>query len=219
MPINERYLTQFTENTFLHITCKAIGNVYLFRNDDNRRYFLKKYAEYSNGYLQTYSYILLGNHVHWLVKTVSEESLFNFIDILPQKDQKSHQKKYLKNEISFEEAVEFQLKDFFISYAMSYNKMYNRSGALFLNPFRRVKVKDESHFTQIIIYQHANVMKHGILNDFETYFWSSYIALLSDKPTVLKREEVLHWFGGREGFIRLHRAMSEYYYSHPIAIE
>jgi putative transposase len=48
---------------------------------------------------------------------------------------------------------------------MSYNKKYNRAGALFLNPFRRVKVEDDQHFTQIVIYQHANVVKHGILKD------------------------------------------------------
>jgi len=219
MPINHKYIESFTESTFLHITCKAVSNVHLFRNDDNRRYFLKKYAEYSYGYLETYSYILLDNHVHWLVRTVTEKLLFDFLNLIPLKDQKSHQKKYLKNEISFEEAIEFQLKDFFISYAMSYNKRYNRSGALFLNPFRRVKVEDEQHFTQIVIYQHANVVKHGILKDFENYFWSSYNALLSEKPTVLKRDEVLNWFRGRKEFIRMHREMSEYYYGHEVAIE
>lgn len=219
MPINERFLAQFTENTFLHMTCKAVSNVALFRSDDNRRYFLKKYAEYSHGYLNTYSYILLDNHVHWLVKTALAESLYEYINIIPVKDQKSHQRKYLRNEIRFEEAVEFQLKDFFISYAMSYNKMYNRSGALFLNPFRRVQVEDEAHFTQIVIYQHANVLKHKVQKDFENYFWSSYSALLSDKPTILKRDEVLNWFGGKAEFVRVHREESTFYYGHPMVIE
>jgi putative transposase len=219
MPINSKYIEAFTESTFLHVTCKAISNVHLFRDDNNRRYFLKKYAEYSYGYLETYCYILLDNHVHWLVRTVAHESLTDFLNLIPLKEQKLHQKRYLKNEISFEEAMEFQLKDFFICYAMSYNKKYNRAGALFLNPFRRVQVEDEQHFTQIVIYQHANVVKHGILKDFESYFWSSYGALLSDKPTVLKRDEVLNWFGGRGEFIRMHREMSAYYYAHPIAIE
>lgn len=219
MPINDKYIESFCETTFLHITCKAVSDVLLFRNDENRRYFLKKYAEYSYGYLETYSYILLDNHVHWLVKTVSEESLFYFLHTIPLADRKSHQKKYLKKEITFEEAVEFQMKDFFISYAMSYNKRFSRSGALFLNPFRRVKVEDEQHFTQIIVYQHANVMKHGISKDFESYLWSSYGSLLSEKSTVLKRKEVLIWFGGKREFVRIHREMTEYYYSHPTAIE
>ncbi|WP_254561855.1 hypothetical protein [Dyadobacter diqingensis] len=153
------------------------------------------------------------------MKTVSEESLLHFLRGIPLIDRKSHQKKYLKKEISFEEAVEFQMKDFFISYAMSYNKRFNRSGALFLNPFRRVKVEDEQHFTQIIVYQHANALKHGISTDFANYLWSSYRSLLSEKPTILKRDEVLGWFGGRQGFVAAHCEMSEYYYSHPNAIE
>jgi len=219
MPINNKFIESFSENGFMHITCKAISNVLLFRDDENRRYFLKKYAEYSNGYLQTYSYILLDNHVHWLVKTVSHEALYKFINTILVKDQKAHQKKYLKEEISFEEAIEFQLKDFFIAYAMAYNKRFDRSGALFLNPFRRIKVEDEEHFTQIIIYQHANVVKHGILKSFEDYPWSSYGSILSLKPTALQRDEVLQWFGGREEFIRIHREMTEYYYEHLVAIE
>ncbi len=53
---------------------------------------------------------------------------------------KTHQKKFIKGEITFEEALEFQCKDFFISYAMAYNKENNRQGALFLNPFRRLRL-------------------------------------------------------------------------------
>jgi hypothetical protein len=98
-------------------------------------------------YLETYSYILSDDHVHWLVKTVSEESLFHFLRGIPLIDRKSHQKKYLKKEINFEEAVEFQIKDFFISYAMSYNKRFKRRGnGFFFAEFRELsKIKLSAH--------------------------------------------------------------------------
>jgi putative transposase len=58
MPINAKYIEPFVENEFMHIYCKAAGNNILFRNDENRLWFLKKYAAYANGYFETYSYTL-----------------------------------------------------------------------------------------------------------------------------------------------------------------
>ena len=131
MPINKKYIEPFVENEFMHICCKAVGNTLLFRCDENKHYFLKKYASYSNGYMETYSYILLDNHAHLLVKSNSEKKLTDFINSIPARKQKSHQKKYIKKEFSFEQAVEFQCKDFFIAYAMAYNKQYNRDGSFY----------------------------------------------------------------------------------------
>ncbi len=115
--------------------------------------------------------------------------------------------------------MEFQFKDFFISYAMAYNKENKRQGSLFINPFRRIKVVDNSHFTQLIIYHHANILKHFGQKNFQDYKWSSYRAIVSDKPTHLKREEVLEWSGGGEQFIKIHKENAEYYYSHPLSME
>lgn len=82
------------------------------------------------------------NHVHWIVKCTDRASLLKHLKELPGTELKSHQRKLLRGEISLSETVEYQCKDFFISYAMAYNKMFGRSGSLFINPFRRVVVKD-----------------------------------------------------------------------------
>ncbi len=102
---------------------------------------------------------------------------------------------------------------------MAFNKRYKRSGALFLNPFRRVAIKNEEHLTQVVIYQHANALKHGIHKDFENYKWSSYRTILSDKSTLLRRDELLQYFGGKEQFIKMHKEMVEFHYSHSLSLE
>jgi len=132
---------------------------------------------------------------------------------------KNIKKKFLLKQISFEEALEFQWKDFFISYAMAFNNENNRQGALFINPFRRVEVADDAHFTQLIIYHHANILKHTGQKNFQQYPWSSYQSILSDRATHLKRNIVLDWFGGREQFIKIHQENAAYYYDHPHALE
>ena len=40
-------------------------------------------------------------------------------------------------------------------------------------------------------------MVNGFVKDFREWPYSSYHALLSDKPTHLQREQVLEWFNGR----------------------
>ena len=219
MPVNTKYIASFEAGYFFHIIAKAVGNDLLFNSDNNRRFFLKRYLAYSNGYLDTYSYTLMNNHVHWLVKCNCHEGLVNHLVKIPARQQKKHQQLFLLNQVSFEEEIEFQLKDFFISYAMAFNKENNRVGSLFISPFRRIEVNDNAHFTQLIIYHHANVLKHFGKKDFENYYWSSYQSILSDQPTYLKREEVLEWFGGRERFIKTHRENANHYYDHSLGLE
>ncbi len=55
-----------------------------------------------------------------------------------------------------------------------------------------------------LYYIHANSKNHGIQNDFRNYPWSSYLSILSGKPTSLKREVVLDWFGGKKAFSQFH---------------
>ncbi|MBS1509633.1 MAG: hypothetical protein JST86_02235 [Bacteroidetes bacterium] len=205
--------------TFFHVIVKAVGNDVLFRNDENRHFFLQKYSVYSFGYWNTFSYTLMNNHVHWLIQTSRSEKLFNYLSSVPQEKLKVHQKRFLNNEISFEREIELQWKDFMICYAMNFNKYCNRSGHLFVNPFRRITVIDDAHFTQLVLYHHANVYKHLGQRQFQEYRWSSYQAILSDKPTLLKRQYVLDWFGGKERFISFHKENAKYYYDHPLAME
>jgi hypothetical protein len=43
--------------------------------------------------------------------------------------------------------------------------------------------------------------------------------MLSDKPTHLKRDEVLEWFGGKQKFIDVHKSMGDFYYNSDICFE
>lgn len=85
-------------------------------------------------------------------------------------------------------------------------------GNLFYKPFKRVLIKDDDHFTQTIIYIHANPVKHNLSKDFISYRWSSWKSLLSNKPTALLRSEIIQWFGNDQLFINTHLNNVKYYY-------
>jgi len=219
LPVNTKYIAAFEPEEYYHIIAKAAGTECLFKTDANRTFFLQKYARYFSLYIDTYAYILLNNHVHWLIKCKSLELLCAGLTAQSPELLKSHQKKLLAGEISFEQAVEFQFKDYFISYAMAFNKENKRCGSLFISPFRRIRIANNSHFMQLMMYIHGNVVKHYQSNNFSEYRWSSYQAILSDQPTLLKRDDVLEWFGGRERFIQTHLENIRYFYGHPLSME
>ncbi len=99
--------------------------------------------------------------------------------------------------------------NFFNTYTKAINRAYGRTGSLFEKPFRRIEVTTPEYGLRLIHYIHWNPQKHGFVKDFRDWPYSSYSALLSDRPTHLQREEVLIWFNGRSDFDAVHHMLSD----------
>jgi len=84
--------------------------------------------------------------------------------------------------------------------------MQNRTGGLFTKNYQRIEVQDEEYLTQLVNYIHKNPVRHGIQKDYENYIYSSYKIILGDSKTILNREDVIHWFGGKNEFIKYHHS-------------
>ena len=69
---------------------------------------------------------------------------------------------------------------------------------------RRVAIGKEEQFGATVFYIHKNPVHHGYCKAMEDWKWSSYNTMLSQKPTMLLRDEVLDWFGGLKGFTDYH---------------
>ena len=70
-------------------------------------------------------------------------------------------------------------------------------------------ITTDTYFRRVIHYIHWNPQKHGFVADYRDYPYSSYPLFLMDKPTFVKRGEVLDWFDGRDGFVRQHLALTD----------
>lgn len=219
MPIPEKYLANFEEHGIYHVYNRTNNKEKLFLSDENRYFFLKKYSHYLSPFIDTYCWCLLPNHFHFLVRIKSEKEIYQGIDNKGLQDQTISEKRFRENLISLSEIIEFSFKRFFQSYSLAFNKSHKRKGNLFYKPFKRVVVKKERHFTQTIIYIHANAVKHRIVKDFSAYKWSSWNSILSDAPTQLLRNEVIDWFGGKKQMIKDHFDLVTYYYETETLIE
>ena len=91
------------------------------------------------------------------------------------------------------------------AYAKAVNKAFDRSGSLFQKPFQRIPVTEQHYLNRLNCYFHRNPQRHGLIDDFTRWPYSSYRSLLSSMPTRLDRGSVLGWFGGQESFCRAHQ--------------
>jgi hypothetical protein len=111
--------------------------------------------------------------------------------------------------------VSDQFSNFFNAYAKSINKAHSRTGSLFQHPFGRVPITTDRHYSprseakwgfwNVIAYIHQNPQKHKFVKDFRDWKWSSYGLILAEKPTKLRRDIVLEWFGGKASYLELHQ--------------
>lgn len=182
-------------NHYYHIYNRGINGEKLFRNPANYTYFLKKYHQYIHPIADTFAYCLMGNHFHisLKIKSVEELTLTGFEPLSA-----------LKTPEDYSKFISRQFSHLFNSYAQSINKAFGRTGGLFETPFKRELVENDEYLKQLICYIHLNPIKHNFTDNFRTYLHSSYHSILSDRPTNLKRQEVIELFGGSDAFIEYH---------------
>jgi putative transposase len=167
-------------DTYYHLYNRGNNKGLIFFENENYTYFLSQFKKYVSPFCDVYAYCLMPNHFHFFLRVIDE--------------------------ISFEKGI----KNFFISYSKAINKKYNRVGSLFQGRYKISEIKTDSYYTTIITYIHQNPVIAGLVKNMEDYKYSSYIAYLSKRETMINREEVLEWFGGLNGFITDHLAVLEY---------
>jgi putative transposase len=173
---------------YYHIYNRGINREEIFIEDEHYFKFLslcKKYIPRSSDVL---AFCLLPNHFHFLVY------ILDYPDrVLPP----------------CQGGASLQLSHLFNAYAQWFNKRTDRTGSLFQRPFKRIKITDEDYLRKLIYYIHRNPLHHRKCENPENYLFSSYQNILSNQNTILKRDEVLEWFGGRANFIEFHKMQFE----------
>jgi putative transposase len=201
------YFAHLEAGSFYHIYNQGNARVKVFYNEKNYIYFLKKTDAYLGDFIEVYSYCLLSNHFHFLIK-IKEES-----EILENAYKTKELEGFYKRNISKDNLsgllVSEMFRRLFMSYAKSINKQQKRTGSLFRKNFKRKKINSLEYLKQVVIYIHRNPEHHGVSCNFYDYPWSSYSRILEEKITKLKKEEVVDWFDDKQNFIECHKISSE----------
>jgi REP element-mobilizing transposase RayT len=181
----EKYELPLLENNYYHIYNKSNPGFEIFYNDENYRYFLRKFFFHLDNFIDLYAFCLIPNHFHMLIKVKKEFAV-------------------AKNNKSINISKAFS--NFFNSYTKSIHVQNRSSGNLFQRPFKRIPIFQNNYLLNLVCYIHKNPVHHGLCKDMSNYNWSSYNEILSELKTKIRKEEILKWFGGKENFIGFHRA-------------
>ena len=174
---------------FYHIWNRGNNRENLFYSSRNYEYFIRLYAGYLDPVVETYAFCLLPNHFHLLVRTKL------FLEVSPAGETSNTRKS---------NPVSLAFQRFFTAYSQAINIQERRTGSLFEKPFKRLEISSTRQLANLVHYIHTNPQKHGITDDFRQYPWSSYERIIRDKPSKLKKEEVLNWFSNKENYVNYH---------------
>jgi len=177
-----------------HIYNRGNNGEKIFLEGRNYAYFMQLYEKYIVPIVDTFGYCLLGNHFHFLVRI---------------KDSDNQERGSFKEPRSYS-SISQQFATFFGTYTKAINKAYSRTGRLFEDRFKRRPVTNDKYFRGLIHYIHINPQKHGFVDDYRDWPYSSYPALCDDDDTFLARVDVLSWFGGLDGFRQFHQEMADF---------
>ncbi|RKY55855.1 MAG: hypothetical protein DRP89_02480 [Candidatus Neomarinimicrobiota bacterium] len=203
----------FIEGYFYHVFNRGNNREKIFYDDENCKYFLRKFDEYLSEYLNVYAFCLLPNHFHFLVKVkklskpcrFKKPARFNNKVTLTTKPCRSERPTRLEEKDDLNKIIIQLFSNFFNSYSKSINKQENRHGSLFEKHFKRKIIDSEEYLSRIIFYIHLNPVYHHVCQSFENYQWSSYKKILNRCKSKLSKKEVLEYFSGRENYIFFHR--------------
>jgi REP element-mobilizing transposase RayT len=192
-----KYHTPLFPGHTYHLFNRAVGNEKLFKNDDNYRYFLSKMSQHILPIADVFTYSLMPNHFHLLVRIKDEKIISTWFEIRKKKSLHT-----LEN--SLPDFIMEQFSNWFNGYTKAFNKQHGRKGSLFLDYMKRSVVENESDFTSFVFYIHKNAVHHGLCKKIGEWKYDGYQALLSERPSLLLRNEVIEWFGSIELFIKFH---------------
>lgn len=178
-------------STYYHIFNHANGDEDLFREPENYRYFLQQYHRHIGQVADTYSYCLMPNHFHLLVRIKPKEEIIKHLPGF----------KNLEG-VAASNLLSKQFSNFFNGYTKAFNKKYERRGSLFLKNFKKKMIADKAYLLSAILYIHLNPVKHSFTKNPEDWKWSTYPTFHSERSSL---SNVL--FGNKENYFRMHAEM------------
>lgn len=175
-------------STYYHIFNHANGDEDLFREPGNYRYFLQQYHRHIDKIADTYSYCLMPNHFHLLVR------------IKPKEEVTTHLPGFGNLEgVAASNLLSKQFSNFFNGYTKAFNKKYERRGSLFLKNFKRKAISETEYLTAVILYIHINPVKHAFTLNPQDWKWSSYDSFHNERLNVVNA-----LFGNEEKYFKAH---------------
>lgn len=123
--------------------------------------------------IEILAFCLMPNHLHFLLKSLTEDGIIKFMSNLQN------------------------------SYAKYFNIKHERTGTLFQPMFKAVRIESDGQLIHVCRYIHLNPVTAYLvktIEGLENYPWSSYIYYLSNSLSFISKELILSFFKNLKEF-------------------
>jgi len=208
---------------YYHIYNRGNNRCKLFSSPEEYKHFLHLYDKYILPIAETFAWALMGNHFHLLVRiksnVVYKYSMYE-LENLKLSSYTKQERKWETMEPDSERAMQHasantlddhktpvphkHFSHLFNAYSRYLQVRTGRTGNLFERPFKRKIIDNEEYLKTVILYIHNNPVHHAFCSHPLEYPWTSYLSTVSEKPSKLKRDEVIKLFDSKENFRHQH---------------
>lgn len=157
---------------------------YLLISKDKQQQIMADLQKYDKRIIDIYAYCLMPNHVHFLVKQLTDNGISKFMG------------------------------QFLNGYVKYFNTLNKKEGPLFLDQFKAVRILTDEQFLHVNRYIHLNpytsfVVKN--IDDLFSYAWSSLPEYFKDEARgICQKEVILSFFKNKSSYIKFISDQADY---------
>ncbi len=193
-------------NQVYHIINRGINKEDLFIHPNDYENFIKKFIQFIKPVAIVYSYCLMPNHFHFLLKIKP-------LHLLPNKIQ------ITKNDNDLARKIMQPFSNFFNSYTRTFNLKYDRKDKLFSLPFKRIQIENEAYFRYLIFYIHRNPVHHKFIYNLAEWQYSSYYDYLNNNEYWFSTKAFEKYFDSKQDFKEKHHGIIENFLGEDFILE
>lgn len=211
------------QGNYYHIFNRGNNRCNLFSKPEEYEHFLHLYDKYILPVADTFAWALMGNHFHFLVYTKTNivyKYSMRELETMKLSPYAFEERKWETIQLDSDRALHLastnaigshkvpvphkHFSHLFNAYTRYLQTRTGITGNLFERPFKRKMVDNEEYLKTVVLYNHNNPVHHGFCSHPLEYPWTSYLTSLSEKPTKLKRDDVIQLFNDTENFKQQH---------------
>lgn len=222
---------KFEPGLYYHEVLKANSDTILFRDAEDRKYFIDKMRTFILPCCEIWAYAVLGNHVHLLIRThparvlarlplpLSELNLDRYADKL---------KKYLSPKLklelpkglkpfegSYHRQIRYCIRGLKHSYVHHMRGKYGSHGTLWSRNNFTKELPNQEDIGRTILYIHKNPVYHGMVKNPKDWPGSSFEEVLNVENRIVMCNEILELFKGKDLYLAEHQVTDSDFGSKP----
>ena len=190
-----------------HVYNRAVSLNRLFVVEADVHKFRDNLKEKLRPFFEIYALACVGSHFHLHGRVRTLDAIERYLRALPRGELLLRQRRYLDGEVGFQELIGDVFARTFNGYAKAFNLRHGRTGGLFNQTVRRLRVRDDLLSRRLVAYLHCNEVKHGVgLQVQGLGYRTTFAEICRGQTFFCDAAAVLERFGGAAAFEAYHRA-------------